>query len=237
MLIKNKKFIILFFLVIMLSACSFKKQAMITKENNQLSSVPEKKIHNEMTVPLISANDHVRGTIDAPVTIIVYSDFECLFCARFENEDGSVARADAEFGDKLRWVFRHYPLPFNAQAIKAAEASECASEQDKFWEMHDLLFFNSSANQLNTLQFKQNAVDLGLDSAQFNTCLDTDKYYDKVVQAIVLANDLGIRSAPHFFVNGHSIIGALSYEDYDTDYGREKGLKTIITEELQKANN
>ncbi|MBI4090954.1 MAG: thioredoxin domain-containing protein, partial [Candidatus Komeilibacteria bacterium] len=89
-------------------------------------------------IAAVSKDDHIRGDVNAEVTLIEYSDFECPFCARFRP---TVTQALAEYQGKVRLVYRHFPLrSIHPQAQKAAEASECASEQGKFWEMHDKLF-------------------------------------------------------------------------------------------------
>lgn len=237
MTVQYKQIIVLFSLALTLTACGQSSLNTNVKQFGIKEVAPRKQIPDKITVPQITAADHVKGSDDAAVTIIVYSDFECTFCAQFSGIDGSLAKATNEFGNKLRLVFRHYTLAFDAQAMKAAEASECAAEQGKFWEMHDKLFADNINSQFNPVQFKQNAMDLGLNKQEFDTCLDTNQYYDKVIEAVNNAEDIGIRSAPHFFVNGRSFVGALSYNDYVSDYGKEEGLQTIIHQELDKLHS
>jgi protein-disulfide isomerase len=227
-------FITFIFLTLLLSGCA-SQSANVAGEKISNDAVPQREqIPAAVVVPPVSNSDHMRGNLYAPVTIIIYSDFECSFCARFESASGSIEQAKKEFGDSLRFVFRHYPLPFHAEAAKAAEASECASAQGKFWEMHDLLFSDSANGRLSVAQSKTNAQTLGLDTAAFNECLDSGKYSDTITQAAVDAEKLGVRGTPNAFVNGRQVIGAIPYEDYQDETGVQPGLKTIIQQALGK---
>jgi protein-disulfide isomerase len=105
----------------------------------------------------VAATDPVKGPATAPITIVEYSDFQCPFCARVNP---TLDRVLQTYGDKVRIVFKDYPLPNHREAPKAAEAAHCAGEQGKFWEMHDRLFANQQALQLPAL--KQQATAIGL---------------------------------------------------------------------------
>ncbi|MBT4121092.1 MAG: thioredoxin domain-containing protein [Candidatus Magasanikbacteria bacterium] len=100
-----------------------------------------------------------RGEKDAPITIVEFSDFECPYCARFVP---TVEQVLANYGDDVRFTFRHFPLSFHQQAQKAAEAFECAKEQGKAFEMHDELFVLSEAGTMSVTNFKKAATQLGL---------------------------------------------------------------------------
>mgnify|MGYP001561102482 CR=1 FL=1 len=100
-----------------------------------------------------------RGNKNAKVTLVEFADFECPYCSRF---DSSVKQVLADYGDKVRHTFRHFPLSFHANAQKAAEAFECAKEQDKAWEMHDKLFGLSDAKTMSVENYKRAASELGL---------------------------------------------------------------------------
>ncbi len=102
------------------------------------------------------------GNEDAKVSIIEFSDFECPFCLRFEP---AIKQMLEEYGDKIRFTYRHFPLSFHQQAQKAAEAFECAKEQgaEKAWEMHSKLFGLQSSNQLGINGYKRAATEIGLD--------------------------------------------------------------------------
>ncbi len=100
-----------------------------------------------------------KGKKDAPITIVEFSDFECPYCSRFVP---TVEQILANYGDEVRFTFRHFPLSFHQQAQKAAESFECAKEQGKAFEMHDKLFALSEAGTLSLTNFKKAATELGL---------------------------------------------------------------------------
>ena len=114
-------------------------------------------------VPVETGSAPSRGNPKAPVTILEFSDFQCPYCVRARPVVNQVREA---YGDKVRFVFRHFPLDFHAQAQKAGEAAACAGEQGKFWEMHDLLWENAS--KLQVADLKAHAGALGLDGAAFD---------------------------------------------------------------------
>lgn len=144
----------------------------------------------------IDDTDHILGDKNAKIQIIIYDDFECPFCYKFYETTKQIKE---EFGNKVAIVFRHYPLRIHDNAMVAAEASECAAEQGKFWEMYDKLFADNNANKMGVDQFKQDAADLGFDQAKFNQCLDTEKYKDKVTSQMIEGKNFGVGGTPTFF--------------------------------------
>lgn len=158
----------------------------------------------------VSGNDHIRGNIEAPVTIIEYSDFECPFCSRFHP---TMQQVLADYSDQVRWVYKHFPLDqIHAQARPAAEASECVWEQkgnDGFWQFADGLFENQS--RLGESFYKELAGNLGLNMDQFNDCVSSRKYKDKVEADYQEGIKAGVRGTPGNFINGKSIPGAVPY--------------------------
>ena len=187
--------------------------------------------NNEVVSPINTA-DHFLGDAEAPVQMIVYSDFECPFCVKFA---GTMKEIEDSFKDKVAITFRHYPLSGHPEALKAAEASECAAEQDKFWEMHDKLFADNTARRMSLDQFKIDAADLGLNQEQFNQCLSIGKYKDKINEQIAEAKKAGVTGTPTIFVNGYIYPGAYPFEDFTSPDGREnKGMKNIISELLKE---
>ena len=131
-----------------------------------------------VTVAAIDEEDHIRGNEDAEITIVEYSDFECPFCARFHDTMNQVV---AQYGDDVRWVYRHFPLEsIHPRARPAAIASECAADQGKFWEYGDTLIANQQA--LTDADLRQYAANLGLNTSQFNNCLE-NKEHDDIVTA------------------------------------------------------
>lgn len=143
------------------------------------------------------------GRPDAPVQIIEFSDFQCPFCSRAHD---TVEEVMSAYAGKIRLVFRHFPLDFHAQAPKAAEASLCAHEQNKFWEYHDVLFKNQQKLQIEDL--KGHATQLGLDAAKFNECLDSGRMAATVKTDTEAAKKVGVNGTPAFFINGQMISGA-----------------------------
>lgn len=162
-------------------------------------------------VPAITADDHVVGGKDAKVTLIVYTDFECPYCSRHFDTTEEIIKA---YGDKIKFVVRHFPLSFHANAQKAAEASECASEQGKFWEMHDAIFAANKAKDMSIDKWKAEAKNLGLNTTQFNSCLDSGKYANKVSQQASGGASAGVDGTPATFINGELVSGALPVDSF-----------------------
>ncbi len=151
-------------------------------------------------------DDPVKGDQDAPVTIIEWSDFECPFCGRFYSQTADQIESQYIDTGKVKFVYRDFPLSFHPNAQKAAEAGECADEQGKFWEMHDLLF--EQGVQGGVASFKQFAQQLGLDTAGFNNCLDSGAMASEVQRDIRDGTRAGIQGTPGFLVNGQLVSGA-----------------------------
>ncbi|MFH0814713.1 MAG: DsbA family protein [Candidatus Falkowbacteria bacterium] len=160
-------------------------------------------------VVAIKASEHVRGNKDSKVEIIEYSDFECPFCLKHRATMDEVYK---NYKDKVKFVFRHYPLSFHENAFKAAMAVECAGEQGKFWEMHDKAFDANESATMGVDAWKAAAKKLGLNTAKFNTCLDGDKYADKINNDIKEASASGVSGTPATFINGEVVSGAYPYE-------------------------
>lgn len=155
----------------------------------------------------LESHDPVRGAANAPITIIEFSDYQCPFCARVTP---TLDKLRATYGDKIRIVFKDFPLPNHPLAPKAAEAAHCAGDQDKYWELHDRLFANPQ--QLDVPALKLHATALKLDQAKFDQCLDSDKFADAIRADADLGAKLGISSTPTLYVNGRPLIGAQPYE-------------------------
>lgn len=157
----------------------------------------------------ITSDNHIKGNINAPVTLVEFSDFECPFC---ERHVPTIERILSEYKDTVRLVYKHYPLSnIHPNAQKAAEASECSSEQGKFWEYHDLLFANQKSG-FSVVKFKQWAVQLGLNANQFNNCLDSSKYEKKVKDDLAEGSAKGVDGTPATFVNGELVSGSVPFE-------------------------
>jgi len=157
-----------------------------------------------MTVP---KDAPAMGPAAAPVQLVAFSDFQCPYCAQTAPLMKQIA---ARYGDKVRIVFRDFPLPIHPQAPKAAEAARCANAQGKFWDYHDRLFVNQQA--LADGDLKRYAKDLGLDAAGFGTCLDTGTFASAVQADLTEGRNYGIGQTPTFFVNGRLLSGAVPLE-------------------------
>lgn len=161
-------------------------------------------------VQVSADDDAVMGQAGAKVTIIEFSDFQCPYCSRFVLQTFPQIKANYIDTGKAKLIFRDFPLSFHANAAKAAEAAECAGDQGKYYEMHDKLFGNQSA--LSVDSYKQWASELGLNTATFNSCLDSGKYASEVQKDIADAQAAGVTGTPTFFVNGVKLVGAQPYE-------------------------
>ena len=155
----------------------------------------------------ITDKDHIRGNKDAKVPLVEFSDFQCPFCSRVEP---TVTQALAEYKDKIRVVYKHFPLesihPF---ARPAAEASECAAEQGKFWEYHDELFGNQ--DKFADSYFGELAKTLGLDTNKFSTCVTSGRGKAIVDADYQQGISAGVQGTPHTLVNGIAVSGAVPY--------------------------
>ncbi len=161
-------------------------------------------------IPPVSNDDHIRGDKNAKVTLIEYSDFQCPFCQKVLP---TLEQVMDEYDGKVRLIYRHFPLSsIHPQAQLAAEASECAAEQGKFWEMHDLLFANQSA--LDSASLKSYAGKLGLKQAQFDSCLDGGKYTQKVTTQAAAAQASGITGTPGIYVGNQLVRGAYPFSTF-----------------------
>jgi protein-disulfide isomerase len=159
-----------------------------------------------------------RGPADAPVRIVEFSDFECPYCLRAFP---TVQQVLSTYGDRVRFVYRHYPLPNHPNAVPAAEASACAHEQEKFWPYHDRLF--ASPGRLTSADLKAHAKELGLDTGQFNACFDSRKYRADIEEDMRAAEKAGVTGTPAFFVNGRPLSGAQPFDAF----------QKVIEEELR----
>lgn len=158
----------------------------------------------------VEAKGPSRGPEGAKITIVEFSDFECPFCSRAEE---SVDQVMEKYAGKVRIVFRHFPLSFHPNAPKAAEASACAHEQGKFWEMHKQLFANQKG--LTVPELKQHAATIGLDQAKFDACLDGGSMKALVDADTKAGSEAGVNGTPAFFINGRLLSGAQPFAEFE----------------------
>jgi protein-disulfide isomerase len=161
----------------------------------------------DLATPVDPERDHIRGPMDAPVTLVEYGDFQCPYCGRAES---IVRELLADFGD-LRYVWRHLPLnDVHNYAQQAAEASEAAAEQGKFWEMSDLLLTHQEA--LTVRDLIGYAAELGLDVDKFRDFLRKRRGTGRIAEDVESADASSVAGTPTFFINGRRHYGA-----YDVD--------------------
>jgi len=158
------------------------------------------------------------GGAKAPVTIIEFSDYQCPFCKRAEDVVSQVMKT---YGDKVRLVYRNYPLPMHPNARPASEAAQCANAQGKFWPYHEKLFANQTA--LSEDKLKAYAQEVGLDGQKFAECLAQKSFKAAIDQDITDASKVGVNGTPAFFINGRMLSGAQPFEKF----------KEVIDEELE----
>ncbi len=166
---------------------------------------------------IAKADRPAKGPENAPIEMIEFSDFQCPYC---ESAFPTVNQVLNTYGDRIHFIYRHYPLAIHPRARPAAEASQCAAEQGKFWQFHDRLFGDQS--RLSDEDFKQAAAQLGLDLAQFSACVDSQKYKAEIDVDIHAGDEAGVSGTPAFYINGRMLSGAQPFEAF----------KRIIDEEL-----
>ena len=177
-------------------------------------------------------DDFVWGKLGAKAELVVYSDFDCSFCATYFK---ILERVKNEFGDKVAIVFRHYPLEGHANAVLAAQGFECARDQGQAGAMASKLFDNQEKNDNNTTSLLTMAHDLGLKEDEFKDCLTSQKYLQRVLDQKEEAKRFGIIGSPSSFLNGKPLPGAYQFEDFSDATGRKyEGLKTLINKEINK---
>ncbi len=169
-----------------------------------------------LPAPKVLPTDHVRGNTNAKFTIIEYSDFQCSYCSKMHEAMKSIIKET-----DTRWVFRHFPLPVHPLASKAAEASECAGDQGKFWEYSDALF--ALNNPMTEGTFLKVAQDLGLDWMSFSVCASSGKY----AKAVAAQHEAGVKNkitgTPTFYLNGKRFDGFVPLEDLRKMMGVKAG--------------
>jgi protein-disulfide isomerase len=159
-----------------------------------------------------------KGGANAQVEVIEFADFQCPYCLAAAP---TVKKVMETYGDRIRLVYRNYPLPNHPLARPAAEAAQCANEQGKFWPYHDRLF--GEAGKLTDADLKKAAADLGMDATRFNTCVDEHRYKAVIDEDQQAGNAAGVNGTPAFFVNGRLLSGAQPFEVF----------KRVIDEELE----
>lgn len=179
----------------------------------------ESRIFTSQAGSLVGADDPYFGKKDAKVVIVEFADFECSAC---QQEYPVVKEVLRSYGDKILFVFRDWPLTVDhPNALIAAVAGHCAGEQGQFWEMHDKIF---SEKDLSLAALKIYGVQIGLNTAQFNACLQSEKYLKEIETDLAEGYQTGVRATPTFFINGVKVAGAIPLMTFEK----------IITAELSR---
>jgi protein-disulfide isomerase len=154
----------------------------------------------------------VWGPTNAKVTIVEFSDFQCPYCEIFYKQTYPLLKQ--KYGDKIRFAYRHFPISsLHPDAERAALAAECANEQGKFWEYHDALFGNQQDLSRDAMVRYASQVQVA-NIQQFTSCLDTQKYMNKVQGDLNAGMGYSVTGTPTFFINGNILVGAQSFQTF-----------------------
>ena len=170
-------------------------------------------------------DDPIKGSNDAPITIVEFSDFQCPFCSRFHIQTFPLILKEYVDTGKVKFVYRDFPIQnSHPNAFPAAAASECAHEQNNYWEYHNALFERQTiwnnleiSDSINT--FKKFAIELGLNEDQFNSCLDSGKYIEEINKDLKDGTNYGITGTPGFLIGNEKngfvkLTGAQPFEAF-----------------------
>lgn len=208
----------------------------MTKENFKKEAPKEEEGEKEDTKTVwklpVSKTSIIQGNVNAPVTVVLFSDIECPFCRRVEV--GALKKVREEYKDKVRIVWKHEPLPFHQRAKPAANfAMEARAQKgDKgFWQAHDLMMDLENTDErarakVSDDDFEKIATQMGLNVAKVKEAVKTEKYKKEIEADHELGESFQVQGTPHLFINGRRLVGAQPFEKF----------KAIIDEELSKAN-
>ncbi len=204
--------------LIFFMASQGKKESNNTDKIAQVKNVPTKQVNPGEKIDVkVDGADHFRGNKNAKITIVEFSDIQCPYCSRFHE---SMKQVMAAYPNDVKWVFKHFPLEsMHPYAKKAALATECAGDQDKFWELTDKYYENQGSMSDEYIQ--QAAVEIGLDMKKFTDCFTTNKYSKKVEADLSYGKTLGVRGTPGSFINGVSVPGAVPFSDLEASIQAE----------------
>jgi protein-disulfide isomerase len=151
-----------------------------------------------------SANNYSWGDASAKVTMVEFGDFQCPYCQQWHQE--VYGQIQAEYGDKIRFIYRDFPLPFHADAEPAAEAARCAGDQGRFWEYYNLLYL--APQGVDAAARRTYAQRIGLNLSAFDNCTQSGRFAEAVRQDALDGTSAGVNGTPAFFINGRLISGA-----------------------------
>jgi len=184
----------------------------ILKLESKIGNSPQTSIQtNTQSIRVSIDDDPMKGDPNAPITIIEFSDYECPFCGRFYANTLPLIEKNFINTGKVNFVYRDFPIQsIHPNAVPAAIAAECADDQDSFWSFHDMIFENndtwSKLKGVSVLnEFEQYAVTLGLNTEEFNTCLESGKHLDEVRNDLQDGQNYGVEGTPGFFIGNEKI--------------------------------
>lgn len=156
---------------------------------------------------------HYAGDPNAPVTIVEFSDFKCGYCGRFYASTLNQLRKEYVDTGKVQFVYKHFAI-LGPESSAAAEASECAAEQDKFWDFHDAVFSDQTTQHTSLTADRLTAIadSLGIDTTTFTECIESGRYVNTIRQQAMSIQSLGVRGTPAFLVDGVLVSGAQPYD-------------------------
>jgi protein-disulfide isomerase len=192
----------------------------IQKKFGNINGANTNNAETESKLQVQTTNNPIKGSPQAKVAIIEFSDFSCAACAGMND---SLKQAEIYYDDEIKIIWKDFPLAsIHPLSEKAAEAARCAGEQGNFWTYHDLLFINQNKFSLDL--FGSLAKQLNLKNEQFNSCLESGKMAALIDKDITEGNTLKVDGTPYLFINNTRVPNALSFNE----------LKQIIDKELPK---
>ncbi len=196
-----------------------------TIQNSQTKQTTQEQFGPQIIRNISLDDDPMKGNPDAEITIIEFSDFQCPFCWRFYTQTLPLIEQNYISAGKVNFVYRDFPIQsIHPNAVPAALAGECADDQGKFWEMHDMIFINQKNWQdLQTTQstslFKEYAIEIGLNVDEFNSCMTSGKHLEEIQNDLNDGRIYGVTGTPGFFVGNEEIgftklIGAQPFSSF-----------------------
>ncbi len=173
----------------------------------------------------VAAHDPAMGPEDAPVTVVQFAEYQCFYCARVTE---TLDQLVATYGERVRVVWKDFPLSSHGRAIPAAVAAHCAGEQGRYWEMNRLLLDHQHA--LSDADIAGYAGDLSLDGEAFQACLTSGRFESAIRADVDVGEALGVEATPTFFVNGVLLSGAQPYERFASLVERELQARQALTD-------
>lgn len=182
---------------------------------NKTSSTPT--VNKELTKEILTVknDDWVKGSADAPITVVEYLDFECEACRVYHT---IIKQLSEEYKDKIRFVVRYFPLPGHKNSMTSAIAAEATGKQGKFWEMYDVLYEKQKdwgeKQAADSSLFDVYATQIGLDVNKYKSDIKSQDIKDRINRDKESAISLEIQGTPTFFINGEKIPNPKGYEDF-----------------------